>query len=84
MADLYNAVSDSGYLLFTGNSALYQSLTQTTSATRCYGFAILEPSGGGAVSYTVVNAPGTAIYCGRLSNATTIARLVKYSGESIV
>ena len=84
MADLFNAVSSSGYLLFTGNSALYQSLSQTTSATRCYGFAILEPSGGGAVSYTVINAPGTSIFCGRLSDASTIARLTKYSGESIV
>lgn len=84
MADLYNAVSSSGYLMFTGNSELYQALTQTTSSVKCYGFATLEPNSGGNVSYTVISAPGLTIYCGRLSDTSTIAKLTKYSGESIV
>lgn len=84
MADLYNAASGGDYLLFAGSSALYQALTKTTSSVRCYGFAILEPNSGGNVSYIVINALGTSIFCGRLSDASTIARLTKYSGESIV
>ena len=83
-ADLYNAVSDSGYLLFTGNSTLYQGLTQTTSSVRCYGLAVLEPNSGGNVSFAVIAAPGTSVFCGRLTGPRTIGRLVQYTGTSIV
>ena len=63
---------------------MYQGLTQTTSSVRCYGLAVLEPNSGGSVSFAVIAAPGTSVFCGRLTGPSTIGRLVQYTGTSIV